>query len=267
MTPITDAATCTEFYHGTCAAILPAVLAPGSGLNRMGRQHVHFATARPGVARSGIRTAVPALIHVDLGLALRAGMQVWRSANDVGLSAGLSAEAIAAGEAALAAAGFDSAAVAAGSVSPVSAAALRAAAAASASVVAASAVCWEGCAAASSLLSEAGESTAAVAAASGGLPGRLSFKKESCSAGAMPGAGRGRKRGAVARPACPDTTKWVPWWVLDRAVRRSDNFVLWKRGWPMPVGLEPGAGAPVEGSAGVLPETLRLSASRRATDA
>lgn len=99
--PVAAAAELPCCYHGTSASVLPLVLGPGTGLMRMARRHVHFATAPVGEARSGVRGSAVALIDLDVPLTMAAGASVWLSDNAVALSAGLPPAAAAAGDAVL----------------------------------------------------------------------------------------------------------------------------------------------------------------------
>jgi len=62
-----------------------------SGLNRMARQHIHFAKGLPGTSGviSGVRYSVEVIIYMDLEAMLRDGIEVYESANGVILSPGV----------------------------------------------------------------------------------------------------------------------------------------------------------------------------------
>ena len=61
-----------------------------TGLNRMGRQHVHFAKGLPGEGGviSGMRKGSEVMVHLDLAGAVRDGIPFFVSANGVVLSPG-----------------------------------------------------------------------------------------------------------------------------------------------------------------------------------
>jgi 2'-phosphotransferase len=75
--------------HGTSAAAWALIRT--SGLRRMNRQHVHFATGLPGASGviSGMRAKSEVLIFLDVRRALTAGISLFRSDNGVLLSPGL----------------------------------------------------------------------------------------------------------------------------------------------------------------------------------
>eukprot|EP00050_Salpingoeca_kvevrii_P021168 m.107191 g.107191 ORF g.107191 m.107191 type:complete len:208 (+) comp9209_c0_seq3:101-724(+) len=87
LTPITpeDVPRYPEVIHGTYKRFLPAIMA--SGLNRMKRNHIHFANGRQ--AASGMRHSCNVLIHLDLDKALEDGIKFYISANGVILSPGI----------------------------------------------------------------------------------------------------------------------------------------------------------------------------------
>ncbi|KAM0286307.1 hypothetical protein ACHAQH_001038 [Verticillium albo-atrum] len=92
LTPITAAAgnIPATVFHGTFLAVWPAIEATG-GLKRMGRNHVHFATALPEDTRkevSGMRRDAEVLVYVDVEAALQEGIQWWISDNGVVLTEG-----------------------------------------------------------------------------------------------------------------------------------------------------------------------------------
>ncbi len=74
--------------HGTTKDAWASI--ESEGLKVMGRQHVHFATALPesGMAVSGMRSDCEIIIHLDVPKLLGAGMELWRSKNDVVLCGG-----------------------------------------------------------------------------------------------------------------------------------------------------------------------------------
>lgn len=156
--------------------MLPEVLARATGLRPMTRQHVHFATAPIGEAKSGMRSDAAAVVDLDVALALAAGMRLGVSSNDVGLTAGLTGAACGAGEAVVAA--------------------------------------WEG----------AGEVP---------LPVLEAAAAAAAAVEAAAASGEGDDGGRV-----------VPWWTISGVRRAADGAVIWRRGWPIPDGLVPGAGAP-----------------------
>merc|ERR1711934_895831 len=59
------------------------------GLNRMGRQHIHFALGEKGQVKSGMRGTCDLLIYIDLAAALADGIEFLVSANGVMLSPGV----------------------------------------------------------------------------------------------------------------------------------------------------------------------------------
>ena len=74
--------------HGTSWSAWEAI--QQEGLRPMGREHVHFAARPPGSIRaiSGMRKASQIFIYLDVPRALEAGMRLFRSQNDVILTAG-----------------------------------------------------------------------------------------------------------------------------------------------------------------------------------
>ena len=73
--------------HGTYRACWPAIRK--SGLSRMKRRHVHFATAvDPSRVVSGMRQSAAVFVYLDAPRALSAGLPLFRSANGVILSPG-----------------------------------------------------------------------------------------------------------------------------------------------------------------------------------
>ena len=73
--------------HGTYRHAWPAIRE--TGLNRMKRRHVHFATAvDPSRVVSGMRQSAQVLIYLDAPRAIDAGLKLYRSANGVILCPG-----------------------------------------------------------------------------------------------------------------------------------------------------------------------------------
>uniref|UniRef100_A0A7S1KLI4 2'-phosphotransferase n=1 Tax=Percolomonas cosmopolitus TaxID=63605 RepID=A0A7S1KLI4_9EUKA len=62
-----------------------------SGLSRMSRQHIHFASGMPGEngVISGMRSSCQVIVFVDMEAAMKDGIKFFRSANGVILSDGL----------------------------------------------------------------------------------------------------------------------------------------------------------------------------------
>ena len=90
LTPVTsaDVARYPVVVHGTNGPAWAAIRT--AGLNRMSRQHVHFATGLPGEdgVVSGMRKGSQVLVYLDLARALAAGIPFFVSANGVLLSPG-----------------------------------------------------------------------------------------------------------------------------------------------------------------------------------
>ena len=61
-----------------------------TGLNKMKRNHIHFAAGEPGSEGviSGMRTSAQVYIYIDIHLAMADGIEFYRSANNVILSPG-----------------------------------------------------------------------------------------------------------------------------------------------------------------------------------
>eukprot|EP00605_Chrysophyceae_sp_TOSAG23-4_P000267 GSChrysophyteH1.ASY1.ANO1.309.1 assembled CDS len=81
-----------ECFHGTYKAAVADILA--SGLNAMGRQHIHFVRESPDVTggslvRAGMRSNIEVLIRVDVPRAVAAGITFSEASNGVILSNGL----------------------------------------------------------------------------------------------------------------------------------------------------------------------------------
>lgn len=74
--------------HGTYRAAWKSIRT--EGLNRMSRNHIHFAVGTPGQAHviSGMRTSAQVLIYIDLARAIADGLEFYLSANNVVLSPG-----------------------------------------------------------------------------------------------------------------------------------------------------------------------------------
>jgi 2'-phosphotransferase len=85
MTPITHDNMPEAVIHGTYLCHLASI--QKEGLKTMGRQHIHFATGRNVI--SGMRRDVQVLIYVDMAKCLADGIQFFRSANGVILTAGI----------------------------------------------------------------------------------------------------------------------------------------------------------------------------------
>lgn len=77
-----------EFIHGTFLKNWDDI--KKKGLSRMKRNHIHFATGLPKDKSviSGIRKSAEVFIYINLRLAIREGLQFFRSANNVILSSG-----------------------------------------------------------------------------------------------------------------------------------------------------------------------------------
>ena len=91
LTPVSsaDVARYPVVVHGTNPRAWAAIRT--AGLNRMARQHVHFATGHPGDdgVVSGMRSGAQVLIYLDLARAVSAAIPFFVSANGVLLSPGL----------------------------------------------------------------------------------------------------------------------------------------------------------------------------------
>jgi 2'-phosphotransferase len=86
LTEIRSASEIPRCLHGTYRKFLEAI--SSEGLNRMQRQHIHFATDSPGKVKSGMRHNCEVIIEVDVANAMADGCRFFRSANDVILSPG-----------------------------------------------------------------------------------------------------------------------------------------------------------------------------------
>ncbi|KAJ2612038.1 tRNA 2'-phosphotransferase [Coemansia sp. RSA 1365] len=75
--------------HGTMKSKLPLIMK--SGLSRMARTHIHFATGLPSnkAVISGMRTTADAFIYIDKAMAMKDGIEFYLSENGVVLSEGL----------------------------------------------------------------------------------------------------------------------------------------------------------------------------------
>lgn len=82
---IQDPAEIPVCIHGTYSRFLDSILK--SGLNRMKRQHIHFASGT--AAKSGMRHDCDVHIHVDVWRAMRDGCAFYMSENGVILSPGM----------------------------------------------------------------------------------------------------------------------------------------------------------------------------------
>jgi 2'-phosphotransferase len=89
MEAVTDAGRVPIAVHGTTIQNWEKIRA--SGLSRMQRQHVHFASGLPGEdgVISGMRARSQVLIYLDVKRSLAAGLKIYRSANGVILTPGL----------------------------------------------------------------------------------------------------------------------------------------------------------------------------------
>jgi 2'-phosphotransferase len=89
LTRVTDASQFPHCIHGTTHEAWRAIAK--SGLNRMGRRHVHFCS-KPFQSTeiiSGMRNTSEVLIHVDIAAAVRDGVPFYVSSNQVLLSEGV----------------------------------------------------------------------------------------------------------------------------------------------------------------------------------
>lgn len=89
LTRITDASTVPVCIHGTYDRFLGSIME--TGLNRMQRNHIHFATGMPsdGEVISGMRKSCQVVIVVNVEKAMRDGIVFYRSSNNVILSSGI----------------------------------------------------------------------------------------------------------------------------------------------------------------------------------
>lgn len=75
-----------DIYHGTFKKKLSLIKSSG-GLNRMGRNHIHF-TCKAYNTISGIKKTANALVYVDVKKCLDDGIQFYKSLNNVILTLG-----------------------------------------------------------------------------------------------------------------------------------------------------------------------------------
>eukprot|EP00771_Trimastix_marina_P001764 gnl/Trimastix_PCT/2861.p1 GENE.gnl/Trimastix_PCT/2861~~gnl/Trimastix_PCT/2861.p1 ORF type:complete len:220 (+),score=47.06 gnl/Trimastix_PCT/2861:41-661(+) len=89
MERVTSAEEIPIVVHGTNKGAWDTIKT--AGLNRMGRQHIHFAVGLPGDGNviSGMRRGCEVLIYIDAAHAMADGIEFFRSANNVILSPGL----------------------------------------------------------------------------------------------------------------------------------------------------------------------------------
>nr|XP_022329746.1 LOW QUALITY PROTEIN: uncharacterized protein LOC111128435 [Crassostrea virginica] len=88
LTPITDAKDAPDVIHGTYFSSWEIIRE--QGLNKMNRNHIHFAAGEPGESGviSGMRSSCEVIIKLNMEKALSSGLQFYRSANNVILSPG-----------------------------------------------------------------------------------------------------------------------------------------------------------------------------------
>ncbi|XP_052701513.1 uncharacterized protein LOC128178411 isoform X2 [Crassostrea angulata] len=88
LTPITDPSEAPEVIHGTYLKSWDII--KNQGLNKMGRNHIHFAAGEPGEngVISGMRSSCEVIIKLNMEKALKDGLKFFRSANNVILSPG-----------------------------------------------------------------------------------------------------------------------------------------------------------------------------------
>ncbi|XP_033734582.1 uncharacterized protein LOC117323459 [Pecten maximus] len=88
LTPITTAEEADQVVHGTYFQSWEVI--KGTGLSRMGRNHIHFAAGEPGEngVISGMRSSCEVIIILDMKKALADGLKFFRSANNVILCEG-----------------------------------------------------------------------------------------------------------------------------------------------------------------------------------
>lgn len=86
---IEDPAEISVCVHGTRAENIIPIME--SGLNRMGRNHIHMATGLPGAEGviSGMRYSCEVALFIDVSSAMAAGIHFFRSSNGVILTKGL----------------------------------------------------------------------------------------------------------------------------------------------------------------------------------
>lgn len=88
LTPITieNADEYPVILHGGYFKTWPLI--KKTGLNKMGRTHIHLAKGKFGEVKSGVRKSVEVLIYIDLKKALEAGLEFFESDNGVVLCEG-----------------------------------------------------------------------------------------------------------------------------------------------------------------------------------
>lgn len=88
LTPITDPSEAPEVIHGTYLKSWDII--KKQGLNKMGRNHIHFAAGEPGEngVISGMRSSCEVIIKLNMEKAIKGGLKFFRSANNVILSPG-----------------------------------------------------------------------------------------------------------------------------------------------------------------------------------
>lgn len=94
MTPITSAKEYPTVIHGTNSKAWTLIAKDPNGLNRMNRNHIHFASGLLGEdgVISGMRHSCTHLIYVDMEKALNAGVKFFKSENGVVLTGGVKDE-------------------------------------------------------------------------------------------------------------------------------------------------------------------------------
>jgi 2'-phosphotransferase len=94
MEPITSAENYPTIIHGTNTAAWGLISKDSKGLNRMNRNHIHFATGLIGEdgVISGMRYSCTVLIYLDLDKALKDGITFFKSENGVVLTEGVNGE-------------------------------------------------------------------------------------------------------------------------------------------------------------------------------
>lgn len=94
MEPITSAEDYPTIIHGTNNAAWSLIAKDPKGINKMNRNHIHFATGLLGEEGviSGMRYNCTVLIYLDLEKALKDGITFFKSENGVVLSEGVNNE-------------------------------------------------------------------------------------------------------------------------------------------------------------------------------
>jgi 2'-phosphotransferase len=94
MEPITSAAEYPNIIHGTNMSAWGLISKDPKGINRMKRNHIHFATGLLGEdgVISGMRYSCTVLIYLDLDKALKDGVTFFKSENGVVLTEGVNGE-------------------------------------------------------------------------------------------------------------------------------------------------------------------------------